>query len=114
MPPRRALGNNQMSDLFNWRNEYPNQPGHRRRATSKAGADSVRAKAPTLRDQALAYIVKMNMWGATADECAEALDKSVLTIRPRVTELYKLGKIYASGTTRKNKSGVNAVVWRSF
>lgn len=103
-----------MSDLFDWRTSYPHQPGHRRAATSKAGADSVRAKAPTLRDQALEYIKRMDMWGATADECAEFMDKSVLAIRPRVTELSRLGKIYDAGVTRKNKSGVSAIVWRSY
>jgi hypothetical protein len=103
-----------MSDLFDWRGTYPNQPGHRRTATSKAGADAVREKAPILRDQALAYIKRMDMWGATADECAEFIEKSVLAIRPRVTELSRLGKIYDAGVTRKNKSGVSAIVWRAY
>ncbi len=49
--------------------------------------------------------------GATADEVAYALKYSILTVRPRVSELYKLGLIVDSGLRRKNASGKNAIVW---
>lgn len=50
--------------------------------------------------------------GATADEIAYALRYSILTVRPRVSELYnKLKKIQKSDVRRPNQSGRNAVVW---
>jgi hypothetical protein len=50
--------------------------------------------------------------GATADEIAAALNYSILTIRPRVSELNKQGRIVDSGLRRPNASGRNAIVWR--
>lgn len=100
-----------MPDLFDWPDKYPHQPGHRRKATSKAGADSVRAKAPTLRDKVLSLLTLSDY---TADECAAELGESILSIRPRLSELSRLGKIYDSGLTRANASGVKAIVWRAY
>jgi predicted ArsR family transcriptional regulator len=50
--------------------------------------------------------------GATADEIAKDLDLSVLSVRPRVSELKRLGEIKQTGARRKNESGMTATVWR--
>ena len=47
----------------------------------------------------------------TADECATRLGETVLTIRPRVSELNKAGRIVDSGKRRTNVSGKRATVW---
>jgi hypothetical protein len=99
--------------LFDFAERYPNQPGHRRTATSKAAAEAIKPRAPTLRDQVLA-LLKFYEAGLTADECAKQLGNSILGIRPRLSELKTLGKIYDSGITRANESGVQASVWRAF
>jgi hypothetical protein len=49
--------------------------------------------------------------GFTADEIAARLGESILTIRPRITELNKLCKIKDTGVRRPNSSGRNAIVW---
>ena len=48
----------------------------------------------------------------TADEVATLLGKSVLTIRPRISELARAGVITDSGNRRSNASGHNAIVWK--
>ena len=48
----------------------------------------------------------------TADEVATLLGKSVLTIRPRISELARAGVITDSGNRRPNASGHNAIVWK--
>lgn len=48
----------------------------------------------------------------TADECADLMCKSVLSVRPRFSELHALGQIEDSGERRKNASGKHATVWR--
>lgn len=91
--------------------KYPESPGYKKPGTSKAAADSMKKKAPSLCDAvvaALHYIGEM-----TADETAETIEKSVLSIRPRFTELLALGKIADTGRTRPNGSGREATVWRA-
>jgi len=49
----------------------------------------------------------------TADEIANDLNLSVLSVRPRVSELKRTGKIKQTGARRKNESGMTATVWRT-
>jgi predicted ArsR family transcriptional regulator len=78
---------------------------------SNAAGDRLRPKSPTLRELAL-VVLKRHPAGLTADEIAERLGKSVLTIRPRVTELGAAGAITDTGARRVNASGATATVWR--
>lgn len=94
-----------MSDLFT----YPHQPGAQDRDTSRAAADHAGETAPLLRAKALAVLERSN--GLTADEVAGRLGLSILSIRPRITELSRLGKVRDSGHRRRNASGRNAIVW---
>ncbi len=48
----------------------------------------------------------------TADECAAALGLDILSIRPRFSELSRLGLIKKTGEQRPNRSGDHAAVWR--
>jgi predicted ArsR family transcriptional regulator len=50
--------------------------------------------------------------GATADEIAKDLNLSILSVRPRVSELHRSGEIEQTGGRRKNESGMTATVWR--
>ena len=94
-----------MTDLF----LYPYARGARDRDTSQAAGDSAAATAPLLRGKALAILERSN--GLTADEVAGRLGLSILSIRPRITELTRLGKVRDSGARRPNASGRNAIVW---
>lgn len=94
-----------MIDLF----RYPHEPGAQDRDTSRDAADEVAVNAPQMRARALAVLERSR--GLTADEVAGKLGLSILSIRPRVTELSRLGKVRDSGTRRPNASGRNAIVW---
>lgn len=94
-----------MPDLF----AYPNTPGACDRDTSRAAAASVAQTAPLLRERVLDAYERST--GMTADECAGRLGLSILSIRPRVTELARLGKLRDSGERRLNGSGRSAIVW---
>lgn len=95
-------------DLLAWQPRYPNVPGHKREDTSRAAAEAMRPKAGILRDKVLACLRKQPM---TADECADTLRETVLTIRPRLSELRALDLIIDTGDRRQNDSGRNAIVW---
>lgn len=94
-----------MGDLFS----YPHRPGAQGRDTSLAAAEHAAETAPLLRGKALAIVERSN--GMTADEVAGKLGLSILSIRPRMTELSRLGKVRDSGKRRANASGRNAIVW---
>ena len=94
-----------MTDLF----RYPQAPGAQDRSTSHEAAAEVAPAAPLLRARALEVLERSN--GLTADEVAGRLGESILSIRPRLTELARLGDVRDSGARRKNKSGRSAIVW---
>jgi hypothetical protein len=47
----------------------------------------------------------------TADEAAMQLSLNILAVRPRVSELFKEGRLFSTGKTRLNASGKRALVW---
>ena len=87
--------------------KYPDIPGRAPVDTSIEAADAVEGKAATLRGKCLEAL---GNGGKTADEVAATLGESVLTIRPRMTELKAMMKIKDSGVRRKNASGRKAAV----
>lgn len=99
-----------MMDLFSYAPSYPIAAGFKgNRDTSREAAERIPAK--VLQAKVLAEFERPGCWW-TADEVAERLHLSVLSVRPRVTELSALGKIRDSGERRPNASGRNAIVWR--
>ena len=89
---------------------YPETPGFRRAGTSQEAANAVRSQAATLRERVLAALRRRP---STADELARFLGEAPFSIRPRVTELSKPGRIVDSGERRPNESGRMAIVWKA-
>ncbi len=97
----------EQDDLFTYR--YPNAPGFKRDGTSQEAAESMESVCSFLQRQCLEALTETNR---TADEVAGRLNISILTIRPRMSELVAKAKIVDSGERRLNTSGKRAVVWR--
>ena len=95
-----------MSELI-----YPDAPGFKVSGPSEQAAEAMRGKANKMRAAVFAQIAKCSA-GATADEIAKDLNLSVLSVRPRVSELNRNGEIEETGARRKNDSGMTATVWR--
>lgn len=99
-------------DLFTYRPDpYPGSPGYKDRDTSRLAARHVASRVEALRDRCLSKVKAAGSDGLTADEAAELVDETVLSIRPRFTELLRDGKIKDSGLRRRNDSGRSAKVW---
>lgn len=98
------------ADLFEAADRYPRAPGFKARDTSAEAAAEVKPKAPLLRNLCLDLLIAST--GLTADEVAGRAGFSVLSIRPRLTELSALGLIIDSGERRRNASGKRAIVWK--
>ena len=93
-----------MIDLFT----YPTSPGWKRTETSRDAARATVGRAASLQADCLEVLRKHGP--LTADEIAERLGESVLSIRPRLSELKELHAVIATGERRKNKSGHGADV----
>jgi hypothetical protein len=76
---------------------------------SQEAAEAMQTRSALLRERAYEEVVIGG--AATADEVAAALGESVLSIRPRFTELLQVGWITDTGIRRPNISGRNATVW---
>tara|TARA_R100001086_G_scaffold238543_1_gene163371 strand:+ start:1012 stop:1368 length:357 start_codon:yes stop_codon:yes gene_type:complete len=99
---RRNLGGAAMT--------YPLTPGAKGTDTSFYAADAIAPKASTLREMCKSvFLVEDSL---TADEVADVLGQSILSIRPRITELSRLDFLEDSGDRRPNSSGKKAIVWR--
>lgn len=90
-------------DLFTYQ-----APAYQRSDTSRAAAEAIKPDAARLRGECLKALQERD---GTADEVAARIGRSVLSIRPRITELNKQGRIVDTGTRRANASGRSAAVW---
>lgn len=90
--------------------EYPDSPGFKAPGTSAEAAELMAPAAKTLRSDVLRTMIRANR-PMTADEIATEMKRSILSVRPRVSELRRLGCIRPSGSRGKNESGMTAVAW---
>lgn len=89
---------------------YPDEPGFKAGANSRAAADAIAGRAPNLRERVFSAI-EAAPGGLTADEIAEKIGATPFAVRPRVTELSAKGRIFDTGNSRLNASGRSASVW---
>lgn len=80
--------------------------------TSRAAAVSMRRAAGPLAQRVYRYIQEQGEHGATNEEIEYALGMSGNTVRPRVDDLKKAGRIVDSGARRRTRSGRQARVVR--
>ena len=88
---------------------YPEHPGAKVAGTSQDAADQIAEHAQTLRDRVDGLFDKHD--GLTADECAKLLNQQIWSVRPRLSELRRMGRIVETEERRKNASGMTATVW---
>lgn len=79
---------------------YPNTCGYKENTTSRQKALNFEPEAKKIRLKVLKVFKKNYSQVFFADEIAKLLDMSVLSIRPRVAELYKKGFIVECGRTK--------------
>lgn len=107
-------------DLFAWKPPagYPHAPGYKEQTTSKDAAKAAGITACQMREDLLTLYRGVWPAGMTADEAAAKIGRSILTVRPRISELRKLGELHPALTAgpdpkparRKNASGQMATV----
>jgi hypothetical protein len=103
----QRCGMSRMSELI-----YRDAPDFKVWGPSEKAAEAMGSTANKMRAAVLAQFTQYPA-GATAGEVARDLDLSVLSVRPRVSELKRLGEIRQTGARRKNESGMTATVWQT-
>jgi hypothetical protein len=86
---------------------YPESPGWKEWGTSREAAPRAE-DAARLRERVLEVLWKEG--GMTADQVAERLRLDALSVRPRVSELLRLGRVRRSGERRRTRLGKSAAV----
>lgn len=93
-------------------NEYPDAPGFKASGPSEEAAAAIAGPAAVLRGKVLKVYRDVFPQGRTADAVADQLSMSVLSVRPRVSELHRNGQLAKTAQRGKNASGMTATVWR--
>ena len=91
--------------------KYPHKAGHRGHRNSIISANETNKKLRRLQKQILIELYK-NPKGLIGSELADILKVSILTIRPRTTELKLLGLIKDIEKDRKNDGGKPEAVFQ--
>lgn len=100
-----------MTDLFTYEPPYPKTPGFQARDTSKAAANDMKARAPSIREQVLAAIRARPQ---ASFEIAATIGVSYRSTQPRTSELAATGAIVDSGQRRTDpETGKQVIVWRT-
>lgn len=91
--------------------QYPIGPGVKtdNPETSREAANAIDGQVAALREQVLLFLA---FGAATADECASGIGQTILSVRPRLSELRAMGRIEPTGLRRRNASGRSATVWQ--
>ena len=92
---------------------YPNRPGFKARGTSSSAARRITPHAQALRDRVFAFLKSSYPAAYTADEVADRLGVSILSARPRLSELRRSDLIEPAAERRANRSGMLARCWRA-
>lgn len=86
------------TDLFSWQPPppppvYPDAAGFKAYGTSKQAADAITPVLGQLQAQVLNWLKSKGAEGGTPDQCARELGLTILTARPRFSELKEKGFI---------------------
>jgi len=90
--------------------DYPESPGFKTTGTSQEAGQAIAGHAKNLRARVLGAIASEPA-GLSADAVADRLNASILSVRPRVSELHRSGEIRRSEERTTNASGMPAAIW---
>lgn len=86
--------------------------GYQDRDTSLEAALYDKSGKLSLREKSY-KVIKKSLLPMSADQVADELQKSFISIRPRITELFNEGRIRDSGKRGKSQWGKACILWES-
>tara|TARA_R110001592_G_scaffold350801_1_gene647240 strand:- start:262 stop:657 length:396 start_codon:yes stop_codon:yes gene_type:complete len=94
------------------KDKYPYKAGHRGVRTSIISANDTNKKLSRLKKQVLIELGKVYPKGLSTTQLADKTKISLLTVRPRTTELKLQGLIIDTEKDRKNDNGKPEIVYK--
>jgi predicted ArsR family transcriptional regulator len=88
---------------------YPHTPGYTDAETGAEAAAAIASEVFAIRRRVL---LALRQGPATPDETAQQLGLHWQNVRPRFSELARMGLIKATGEKRRNRTGRRAKVWK--
>lgn len=82
--------------------------------TSREAAETIKPRLYTIRKKVFNHILERKEKGATCEEIERTLHLRHQTVSPAVRGLELLGAVFRAGDTRKNDSGRQAMIYRSY
>jgi|TARA_R110000823_G_scaffold211057_1_gene341423 hypothetical protein len=101
-----------MQDNFIFKDKYPYKAGHRKVDTSIQSANFINKNLKRISKVVLVELGKVFPKGLTGSEIAHNSDNSILSVRPRTTELKLQGLIIDTEERRKNKGGQGEIIYK--
>jgi hypothetical protein len=106
------------SDLFGHKPNtiearYPESPGAKASGTALEAAVKITGHSARLRKTVLQEFMAAGQGGLTADQCARRVEENILSVRPRCSELKRLGYLSYTGARAENESGMTANILRA-
>ena len=86
--------------------------GYQSRDTSLEAASYDKGGKMSLREKAY-KVIEQSLIPMSADHVADELQKSFISVRPRITELVNEGRIRDSGDRGKSRWGKTCILWES-
>ena len=94
------------------KDKYPYKAGHRGIRTSIIAAEDTNKTLRRLHKQVIIELSKVFPKGLTTSELANKINRNLLTIRPRTTELKHQGLIVDTEKDRKNENGKPEIIYK--
>tara|TARA_R110002074_G_scaffold387046_1_gene569000 strand:- start:1362 stop:1769 length:408 start_codon:yes stop_codon:yes gene_type:complete len=94
------------------KDKYPYKAGHRGVRTSIISAKETDKRLSRLKKQVLIELAKVFPKGLSSSELADKTKISLLTVRPRTTELKLQGLIIDTEKDKKNENGKPEIVYK--
>lgn len=94
------------------KDKYPYKAGHRGIRTSIIAAEDTNKTLRRLHKQVIIELSKVFPKGLTTSELANKINRNLLTIRPRTTELKHQGLIIDTEKDRKNENGKPEIIYK--
>ena len=101
-----------MQGKFDFKDKYPYKAGHRNIDTSVKSGEKINKNLKRICKIVLVELAKSFPEGLTGSEIAKKANRSLLSIRPRTTELKHQGLIIDTDKRRKNEYDNTEIVYK--